>query len=254
MSHSGFCLLLCSLLVSCDATRQDSAQVESANTSPANTSPAETIVDDSSIAPLPNSNPVADESNAEWQSLFNHKDLTGWKPTNFGGEGDVAIKNGEMRFDLGYPMTGVTWTVDQDKDVSLPTTDYEISLEAKKLDGNDFFCGLTFPVNDSHCSLIVGGWGGTLVGLSCIDGEDASNNDTKLHQNFANDRWYKIRVLVSGDRIRVVIDDKSVIDRDISSSEVSVRDEVMLSRPFGICCFDTQASFRQIKVRRIKKK
>ena len=196
-------------------------------------------------------------ANADWQSLFNHQDLTGWKSTNFGGEGDVSVENGNLRFQFGYPMTGVTWVVEQDKQVSeidLPTTDYEISLEAKKLDGNDFFCGLTFPVNDSHCSLIVGGWGGTLVGLSCIDGEDASDNDTKLHQNFSKDRWYQIRVQVSRDRIRAAIDDKWVIDRDISSSKISVRNEVLASRPLGVCCFDTQASFRQIKIRRIKNK
>jgi hypothetical protein len=47
---------------------------------------------------------------------------------------------------------------------------YEIKLEAKKVTGNDFFCGMTFPVGDSFCSFIVGGWGGPVVGLSSIDG------------------------------------------------------------------------------------
>ena len=76
--------------------------------------------------------------------------------------------------DFGSSMTGVTY---QGKD--LPRTDYEIRLEAQRIDGTDFFCGLTFPVHDAHLSLIVGGWGGSLVGLSSLDGKDASRNETR---------------------------------------------------------------------------
>ena len=51
--------------------------------------------------------------------------------------------------------------------------DYEVTLEGKRVAGDDFFCTTTFPVGESFCSFVVGGWHGTVVGLSSIDGMDA---------------------------------------------------------------------------------
>ena len=200
-----------------------------------------------------NQNPGANskDADASWNSLFNETDLTGWVPTNFGAEGEVTIEQGAIRCEMGYPMTGVTWSGDSKDAIELPTARYEISLLAQRVDGNDFFCGLTFPVNDSHCSLIVGGWGGTLVGLSCIDGKDAANNDTRLNRNFKTGQWYRIRVQVYPDRIRAAIDGDWVIDRDIANAEISVRNETLPCRPLGICCFDTVALFKDIRIRRL---
>ena len=50
---------------------------------------------------------------------------------------------------MGY-MTGITYTN------PLPRTDYEVTLEAMRVEGSDFFCGLTFPVGSNSCSLVVG--------------------------------------------------------------------------------------------------
>ncbi len=183
-----------------------------------------------------------------WQ-LFNHKNLDGWSQTNFGGEGDVSVSDGLLWMEMGYPLTGVTSTQRQ-----LPKTDYEISLSAKRVDGTDFFCGLTFPVDDSFCSLIVGGWGGTLVGLSSIDGKDAAENDTKRHMNFDNDRWYKIRIIVRSNRIKVLIDDASVIDRDIQGCKMTIRNEVRPSRPLGICAFESRVALKEIQLKRLTAK
>ena len=63
---------------------------------------------------------------------------------------------------------------------TFPKVDYEVNLDAKRVAGNDFFCGITFPVGKRFCSLIVGGWGGATVGLSSIDGKDAAENETTL--------------------------------------------------------------------------
>ena len=60
-------------------------------------------------------------------------------------------------------------------------SDYEVTLEAMRVDGNDFFCGMTFPAGKDPCTLIVGGWGGTVVGLSSINGMDASENETTIN-------------------------------------------------------------------------
>ena len=83
-------------------------------------------------------------------------------------------------------LTGVSYTNE------LPRIDYEVSLEAMKIDGSDFFCGLTFPVDNAFCSFIAGGWGGGVVGLSSIDGMDASENETTKYMKFDASRWYPI--------------------------------------------------------------
>jgi hypothetical protein len=132
-----------------------------------------------------------------------------------------------------------------------PVTNYEIRLEAKRVDGIDFFCGLTFPVEKSHCSLIVGGWAGAVVGLSSIDDRDASENDTTKYINFQDRRWYPIRVRVTRDRIQAWIDDKPVVNQDIRNRKVSTRAEVDLSKPLGIAAWQTRAAVRKIEFRRL---
>ena len=101
-----------------------------------------------------------------------------WKKTAFGGEGDVVVEDGQILIDAGNPMSGITWKG------KCPKMNYELSLEAQRVSGSDFFCGLTFPVGDDPCSFICGGWGGGVVGLSSLDGNDASENETTKYQEF----------------------------------------------------------------------
>jgi hypothetical protein len=186
------------------------------------------------------------EAQAEWKSLFDGKSLGRWESTQFGGEGRVYVRDGRIILEMGDSMTGITWRGEE-----LPRTDYEIRLEAMKLDGNDFFCGLTFPVRDSYCSLIVGGWGGGTVGLSSLDGKDASQNETSRIMNFADDRWYQIRVRVVSERIQAWIDDERIVDATIVGRRVSTRPEVDLSKPLGIATWVTMAAVRNIELRRV---
>ncbi|MFN9294530.1 MAG: hypothetical protein ACK6EB_41160, partial [Planctomyces sp.] len=41
-----------------------------------------------------------------WQPLFKGKDLDGWKVTNFGGEGDVRVENGDVVITQGADLSG----------------------------------------------------------------------------------------------------------------------------------------------------
>jgi hypothetical protein len=181
-----------------------------------------------------------------WDSLFDGRTLDGWKSANFGGEGKVHVADERINLGMGVTLTGITSTR-----TDLPRTNYEISLEAMKLIGNDFFCGLTFPVGTDSCSLIVGGWGGGVVGLSSIDGKDASENETSRVMNFDSRRWYRIRVRVVPDRIQAWIDDQSVADVGLKGRRISIRPEVSLSRPLGIAAWITEAALRNIRIRRI---
>ncbi len=179
-------------------------------------------------------------------TLFDGQSLDGWEITNFGGEGDCRVENGVLVIEAGYPISGVTSTRE-----NLPKTDYEISLEAKKTNGIDFFCGLTFPVADSYCSLIVGGWAGSVVGLSSIDDEDASTNETRKLMKFEKDRWYRIRVGVQPARIQAWIDDEQVVDLNIEGRKISLRNETLPSRPLGIFNFETTSEFKNIQLQRM---
>ncbi len=43
-----------------------------------------------------------------------------------------------------------------------PKTDYEVTLEARRVDGFDFFCALTLPAGEERFSVVLGGWGDRL--------------------------------------------------------------------------------------------
>jgi hypothetical protein len=177
--------------------------------------------------------------------LFDGVSLEGWEAVNFGLQGPVYVKNGELILEMGDGCTGITWENDP------PVMDYRISLDAKRVTGNDFFCGLTFPVNEEFCSLIVGGWGGSLIGLSCIDGLDASSNETTNRMNLKDNQWYHITIEVSGGKIKAMIDDQVVVDFMIGKHRLSVRPEVSLNIPLGIATWHTTAAYKNIRLEKI---
>lgn len=180
-------------------------------------------------------------------SLFDGKSLQGWEITNFGPQGAVYVSGGKIILGMGDGCTGITWKRD------FTTTNYEVTLDAMKIDGNDFFCGMTFPVGKDPCTLIIGGWGGTTVGLSSIDGRDASENETTSLRYFDKNRWYQIRLVVTGINIKAWIDSVKVVDFTIGNKKISIRPEVDLLKPFGIASWQTTAAIRNIRVKRIEK-
>lgn len=193
----------------------------------------------------PASATLANAAEPKWQSLFDGKTLGGWKSSEFGGSDDIEVKDGRLVVGFADGCNGVTWTKD------FPKLDYEISLEAMRVDGTDFFCGLTFPVGSSPCSLIVGGWGGSVVGLSSLDGQDAAHNDTTRTMTFKKGAWYRIRLRVTQDRIQAWIDDKPVVDAVTKGRKISIRLEVERSKPLGIASWCTTAAVRDIKYRKL---
>lgn len=193
--------------------------------------------------PIGNSAKATAIAEAKWTSLFDGRTLNGWQAVEFGGDGEIDVQDGAIQLDFGEMLTGVTY---QD---AFPKTDYEVRLKAMRKDGIDFFCGLTFPVDDTHCTLIVAGWAGAVVGLSNIDHRDASDNETTSFMNFDNDRWYQIRVRVTPERIQAWIDDKRVVNQDIRERHVSTRPEVDLSKPLGIAAWQSRAALRDIEYR-----
>jgi hypothetical protein len=190
----------------------------------------------------------AADADKKWIALFDGKTLDGWKITDFGGQGQVSVEEGKLSIEIGQPMSGVTYKKE------FPKVDYEIHLEAMRVEGTDFFCGLTFPVKDSHCSFIVGGWAGSVVGISSIDGHDASENDTTQVMKFKNNKWYKIRVRVRADKLEAWIDDQQMVDQNIKGRRISTRAEVDPSKPLGLSTYLTHAAIRDFKYRLLDEK
>lgn len=180
----------------------------------------------------------------QWLPLFDGQSLKGWQETAFRGRGEVRAKDGMILIGKGH-LTGITFNGE------FPKSDYEIRFEAARLDGSDFFAGITFPVKDSFCTWINGGWGGTVVGLSSLDDDDASENDTSTARDFVKGRWYAFRLSVTEKRIQGWIDGELIIDADIVGRKVGLRPgEMDLSTPLGFATYSTVAGLRKIEYRR----
>lgn len=181
-----------------------------------------------------------------WKSLFDGKTLQGWKAPKFGGEGEVSVKDGMIILGLGEGITGVTYTGE------VPKNNYEFAFEGKRIEGNDFYASPTFPVGDSFCTFIGGGWAGTVVGLSSIDFYDASDNSTTTFKEFKTGQWYRYRVRVSDSRIEAWIDDDKMVTQDRQGHKFSTRWEVDQCKPLGISSWCTKGAVRNLRIRLLK--
>lgn len=180
-------------------------------------------------------------------SLFDGKTMAGWKVSDFGGKGKVEVSKGQITLGQDDGLTGVTWTRD------FPKVNYEIELDAMRVAGDDFFCGLTFPYKKSFCSFIIGGWGGTVVGLSSVDSYDASENNTSNFAEFEKGKWYHVRLRVTDDKIEAWIDKKKYVDFETKDRKLSVRIDIEAATPLGLSAWSTEAAMRNIEYRTIEK-
>ncbi|MEO2036138.1 MAG: DUF1080 domain-containing protein [Planctomycetaceae bacterium] len=185
------------------------------------------------------------DTKKDWKPLFNGRDLKGWKVSDFGGEGQVNIgPKGEVVIHEGVDLSGITTTR---KD--LPTTNYEVEFEAQRAKGTDFFVGYTFPVGDSACSLVLGGWGGGVCGISSLDFMDASENETTSYQDFTRGKWYKVRVRVTDSHIKAWVGKWTLADVERSSYKIDVRFEMEVSKPMGFATYQTVGKIRNARMR-----
>jgi hypothetical protein len=186
---------------------------------------------------------------AEWKSLFDGETLGHWKKTPFAGSPAVRIEEGAIILTAGRPLNGVTWSGD------FPKSDYELRFEGARLLGGDFFASVTFPAGGNFATWVLGGWGGDIVGISSIDGWDASDNETRSYFNFQNARWYAFRLQVTGDRIMAWIDGQRVVNAEIRGRVISLRPgDIKLSAPLGFASYNTTGGIRKIEYRSIAAK
>lgn len=184
----------------------------------------------------------------EWLSLFDGETLEGWKVTeedDFSPHGEVQVSGGSVVLGEGGPYTGITWTGD------FPKEDFEVALEAKRLSGCDIFCGVTVPVGKANITLVLGGWGDSIVGLSNVDHWNASENETTKVMSFENNRWFSVRLRVTAARIEAWIDGEQVVEQEREGHTFTIYDQLYPIAPFGFFSWQTEAALRNIEMKRL---
>ena len=179
--------------------------------------------------------------------LFNGRDLAGWKVLSedfFDRAGKVHVKDGRLHLEAGRDQTGIAWQGD------FPQDEYEVCLEAMRVEGGDFFCGMTFPVGGSRATLIVGGWGGSVVGISNVDDFAADENETTKTMEFEQNRWYGIRLRIADGKVQAWIDEEKVIDLATAGRRFNVWMQQDSVKPFGVATWCTGAAIRDFTLRR----
>ncbi|TWU59997.1 hypothetical protein Poly51_02700 [Rubripirellula tenax] len=180
---------------------------------------------------------------------FDWRPMTGkWVSSQFGGDGSLEIKpdaksGDSVKLGVGDPLSGVRWEGDA------PKESFEIEVEARRTDGFDFFCGLTFPVGEKNVTYVLGGWGGGVVGISSIDGLDASENSQTYYQTFENGTWYKVRARVDPYQIQTWVDDKLSIEQPREGHSFGLRYEMEVCMPIGIAAYMCDVEYRKPRIR-----
>lgn len=189
---------------------------------------------------------AAQADEVAWQELPLQNGPDAWESVNFGGEGEVEFDGASVRMGFGSPLTAVAWR----GAASLPP-EYEIEVVAARLDGSDFFCALNIPIGEQSASVVLGGWGGALCGLSCINGDDASMNATRSFRGFERDQNYRLRVRVDATRVQAWVDDEPLFSQVREGVEFSLRTEVSPAGRLALSCFQTSARIESVRWRSI---
>ena len=180
-------------------------------------------------------------------ALLDGKSLDDWQSVDIGGSGEVVLENGSLIIRTGDSVSGAVYK----KADQLPLTNYEITLQARRLQGVDFFCGLTFPVGSLQtcATLVLGGWGGSVTGISCIDGMDAAENSTGTYQRYEDNKWYAVRLRVTPKNLSAWVSEKQVVDVDIEGKKIGLRPGPIESyAPLSLTTFATEAEIKDVKL------
>lgn len=186
----------------------------------------------------------ADLLSPEWRGF--------WEGAAIPGQGEIAADGGWLEIGTGKPMSGARFTAWEAP--RFPSVDYAIEYEAKRVEGRDIFGMVTFPVREgaTHATFVLGGWGGTVTGISSIDFSDANENQTRGEHPFEDDRWYQVRIEVRTGDLRAWIDGKIVVNVSIKGRQVGLRqgysDHCL---PFGFATYGSAAVIRTVTMTRL---
>lgn len=182
------------------------------------------------------------EIQKSWEEVaYGNAEMVRWEPD--GGAETL------LSFDMGAELIGARWAGE------LPKIPYELEVEARRMNGSDFFCGLTFPVrrDDELVTFVVGGWGGSVVGISSVDGLDAAENETTTRQVFEKERWYRVKIRVEEATLSAWIDDEKVVALPLEGKTLTLRPgPIDQCAPLGLGAWQSGAQFRKMRWRTLE--
>lgn len=164
--------------------------------------------------------------------------------------GAVTLTDGVLRLGEGKPMTGVAYIAKE----PLPVKDYEVSFEARRIEGENFFAALTFPVRDQDTAAtwVIGGWGGKCVGISCLQFQAADENETTNWIEFETAKWYRFRLQVRDDRLTGFVEDKQIFDANTEGKKITMRfGDIEFCRPLGLATYSTVGEIKNLKIAKL---
>ncbi len=184
-----------------------------------------------------------------WIDLFDGKSLNGWEAVERfpreGEPGEVRVRNGEIILERGNKWSAISCTR------GVLSVDYELELDAMRVEGNGSFCCMVFPVSGLRATLEVGGLGGDVVGIAGLDGKHADANETTKRMKFQNGRWYRMRLRVTESRIEFWIDGEAKINLNTTDRRFGVPITFRGIRTLGMGSSQTKAALRNIRLRRV---
>jgi hypothetical protein len=192
------------------------------------------------------------ESGGPSQKFLTGNDLAGFKVIEeMKDHGPVALKEGVLTLGPGMPLTGIAYA---GKPAELPVKDYEVTFEARRVSGSDFFAALTFPVRDikTCATFVIGGWGGQCVGISSLNYLSADENETTNWVEFETNRWYRFRLEVRENALKGWIDDKAIFDVSTEGRKISMRfGDIELCQPLGLASYLTEGQVKGLQIRKL---
>lgn len=201
---------------------------------------------------LPCCSPKKESAKEMRWALFDTPLVNHWQDAKIERGGEVKRETDGFTLKEGTPMTGnvfPTWEQD-----GLPVIGYRVTYEAMRVSGGDFFGSVTFPVGSrERCvTFVLGGWGGTQMGISSIDGADASENPTGSSQRFENGRWYKVQIEVQEQSLRVWLDGRPLVSFNPKGRQLHLRGaDIAKCVPFGFASYGTEGRVRACVVEKL---
>ncbi len=193
------------------------------------------------------------EARSQYVSLMPVAGDARWEPLDFGFNGQPTIAPDLLSIPSSERLSGVAFKGDLDALLGPAHENYEITLQAQRIDGHDIFLGLTFPVGPKEsASLVLGGWGGSVCGISLVDGLSANENAHQTIRHFEDKEWHTVKLRVDAKEIRAWIDGDTlftVVRKP--ETHFSVRAEVEPTAPLGLFTFATTAQIRCLAVRKL---
>lgn len=175
--------------------------------------------------------PFCQSAEEEWTSLFNGKDLTGWKPVH---EVTFEAQEGNLRL-----VSGMGWLRTEEQ-----FSDFVLEFEAKALKDEDYDSGIfiragldgkPWPKVGWQVNLRYDAYGTLVQGNRPV--EKPELDKIKVGQ------WVKLRLTVKGETAKLEINDKKVWEVDIIQPE---------SGYIGIQAENKSFDFRTIRIKKLK--